>query len=52
VLGERGVLGEGDDGLAECLLMPADDGSRDAAVAGFLAARRPAEEFTRQRVEG
>jgi hypothetical protein len=26
VLSEGGVLGEGDDGLAECLLMAADDG--------------------------
>jgi hypothetical protein len=30
----------------------ADDGSRHAAVAWFLPLDGPAEEFTRQRVEG
>jgi len=47
VLGECGVLGEGDDGLPECFLVAADDGSRLAAVAGFLPLDGPAEEFTR-----
>jgi hypothetical protein len=32
--------------------MAADDGPRHAVVAWFPAAGRPAEEFTRQRVEG
>jgi len=52
VLGERGVLGQRDDGLAQRLLVAADDGAGNAGVAGLLAAGRLADELTRQRVEG
>jgi hypothetical protein len=52
VLGKRGVLGERDDGLAQRLLVAADDGAGHAGVAGLLATGRLADELTRQRVEG
>jgi hypothetical protein len=55
VFGEGGILGEGDDGLPECLLVPAEYGlCRAGAVggAGCLAADSPGEELACQRVEG